>query len=191
MFLFNLAVTDYYYLWPGTCPVLCSNNGEYVEGACRCFPGWKGAECSIRSQTSYSQSGSILFFQTQIIHMLLDSEPDVLDPDPAFKTKSIPRSCDCLHLALRYTKKESSSDGLVYNADFFLYLLFFSLLFLFVFELLSAFLGRNIALPVLYSRIFFLYYDGTGTVLAVQQYPRRQRKSQCLAIPNVQSNFFL
>jgi hypothetical protein len=32
----------------GTCPVLCSNNGEYVEGACRCFPGWKGAECSIR-----------------------------------------------------------------------------------------------------------------------------------------------
>ena len=33
---------------PGTCPVLCSNNGEYEEGACRCYPGWKGAECSIR-----------------------------------------------------------------------------------------------------------------------------------------------
>ena len=26
---------------PGTCPVLCSNNGEYEEGACRCYPGWK------------------------------------------------------------------------------------------------------------------------------------------------------
>ena len=25
----------------GTCPVLCSNNGEYEEGACRCYPGWK------------------------------------------------------------------------------------------------------------------------------------------------------
>lgn len=33
---------------PGTCPVLCSSNGEYEEGACRCYPGWKGAECSIR-----------------------------------------------------------------------------------------------------------------------------------------------
>ena len=32
----------------GTCPVLCSSNGEYEEGACRCYPGWKGAECSIR-----------------------------------------------------------------------------------------------------------------------------------------------
>ena len=27
----------------GTCPVLCSNNGEYEEGACRCYPGWKGS----------------------------------------------------------------------------------------------------------------------------------------------------
>ena len=28
--------------------MLCSSNGEYEEGACRCCPGWKGAECSIR-----------------------------------------------------------------------------------------------------------------------------------------------
>ena len=28
--------------------MLCSSNGEYEEGACRCYPGWKGAECSIR-----------------------------------------------------------------------------------------------------------------------------------------------
>ena len=32
----------------GTCPVLCSNNGEYRDGGCHCFPGWKGVECSIR-----------------------------------------------------------------------------------------------------------------------------------------------
>lgn len=32
----------------GTCPVLCSGNGEYRDGACNCFPGWKGVECSIR-----------------------------------------------------------------------------------------------------------------------------------------------
>ena len=37
-----------HHILTGTCPVLCSSNGEYEEGACRCYPGWKGAECSIR-----------------------------------------------------------------------------------------------------------------------------------------------
>ena len=31
----------------GVCPVLCSSNGVYVRGACHCYPGWKGKECSI------------------------------------------------------------------------------------------------------------------------------------------------
>ena len=32
----------------GICPVLCSGNGDYEEGACRCYPGWKGGECQLR-----------------------------------------------------------------------------------------------------------------------------------------------
>ena len=31
------------------CPVLCSGNGDYEDGVCRCFPGWKGIECQLRS----------------------------------------------------------------------------------------------------------------------------------------------
>ena len=31
------------------CPVLCSGNGDYEDGVCRCFPGWKGVECQLRS----------------------------------------------------------------------------------------------------------------------------------------------
>ncbi len=31
-----------------SCPVLCNGNGEYVNGVCKCFPGWKGVECSVR-----------------------------------------------------------------------------------------------------------------------------------------------
>ena len=33
----------------GMCPVLCSGNGDYEDGVCRCFPGWKGIECQLRS----------------------------------------------------------------------------------------------------------------------------------------------
>ena len=33
----------------GMCPVLCSGNGDYEDGICRCFPGWKGIECQLRS----------------------------------------------------------------------------------------------------------------------------------------------
>ena len=28
--------------------MLCSGNGDYEEGACRCYPGWKGGECQLR-----------------------------------------------------------------------------------------------------------------------------------------------
>ena len=31
------------------CPLLCSGNGDYEDGICRCFPGWKGVECQLRS----------------------------------------------------------------------------------------------------------------------------------------------
>ena len=30
------------------CPVLCSGNGDYEDGACQCYPGWKGGECQLR-----------------------------------------------------------------------------------------------------------------------------------------------
>lgn len=30
------------------CPVLCSGHGDYEDGQCRCFPGWKGLECQLR-----------------------------------------------------------------------------------------------------------------------------------------------
>ena len=32
----------------GMCPVLCSGHGDYEDGQCRCFPGWKGLECQLR-----------------------------------------------------------------------------------------------------------------------------------------------
>lgn len=34
--------------FPGVCPVLCSQRGEYINGECQCNPGWKGKECSLR-----------------------------------------------------------------------------------------------------------------------------------------------
>ena len=35
-------------LSPGICPVLCSGNGDYDDGKCGCYPGWKGPECQLR-----------------------------------------------------------------------------------------------------------------------------------------------
>ncbi len=32
----------------GICPILCSGNGDYEDGQCRCYPGWKGVECQLR-----------------------------------------------------------------------------------------------------------------------------------------------
>ena len=29
------------------CPVLCSGNGVYVRGECRCYAGWQGVECQL------------------------------------------------------------------------------------------------------------------------------------------------
>lgn len=29
------------------CPVLCSGNGQYSQGRCLCFSGWKGTECDV------------------------------------------------------------------------------------------------------------------------------------------------
>ena len=37
------------FLHLGMCPVLCSGNGDYEDGVCRCFPGWKGIECQLSS----------------------------------------------------------------------------------------------------------------------------------------------
>ena len=31
------------------CPVLCSGNGVYEGGVCKCFDSWKGAECSVQA----------------------------------------------------------------------------------------------------------------------------------------------
>ena len=30
------------------CPVVCSGQGELVEGRCRCYKGFKGSDCSLR-----------------------------------------------------------------------------------------------------------------------------------------------
>ena len=32
----------------GVCPLLCSGQGDYINGECVCKPGWKGKECNIR-----------------------------------------------------------------------------------------------------------------------------------------------
>ena len=34
----------------GVCPLLCSGQGDYINGECVCKPGWKGKECNIRFQ---------------------------------------------------------------------------------------------------------------------------------------------
>jgi hypothetical protein len=31
----------------GVCPALCSGNGIYLLGACKCNRGWTGAECQL------------------------------------------------------------------------------------------------------------------------------------------------
>ena len=55
MLIFDLVVVQHnqcfsmVYLTLGMCPVLCSGNGDYEDGVCRCFPGWKGIECQLRS----------------------------------------------------------------------------------------------------------------------------------------------
>lgn len=41
-------LTRYLRNFPGVCPVLCSQRGEYINGECQCNPGWKGKECSLR-----------------------------------------------------------------------------------------------------------------------------------------------
>lgn len=30
------------------CPLLCSGQGRYERGRCRCYAGWRGAECDVR-----------------------------------------------------------------------------------------------------------------------------------------------
>ena len=40
------------------CPVLCHGNGDYVRGACECYPGWKGAECSLAASECLDPSCS-------------------------------------------------------------------------------------------------------------------------------------
>lgn len=36
------------HLFSDQCPVVCNNQGEIVEGRCRCFQGFKGPDCSLR-----------------------------------------------------------------------------------------------------------------------------------------------
>ena len=36
------------YFVVGICPLLCSSNGDYEDGQCKCYPGWKGVECHLR-----------------------------------------------------------------------------------------------------------------------------------------------
>lgn len=42
IFLLFVFMTD-------ACPVLCSGNGVYEGGVCKCFDSWKGAECSVQA----------------------------------------------------------------------------------------------------------------------------------------------
>ena len=63
---FNATVTTSFnaILHLGVCPVLCSGQGEYVNGECKCRPGWKGKECHIRYEDcEVSQPGSKVRFR--------------------------------------------------------------------------------------------------------------------------------
>ena len=42
----NVSLTHFIVL--GVCPLLCSGQGDYINGECLCKPGWKGKECNIR-----------------------------------------------------------------------------------------------------------------------------------------------
>jgi len=37
-------------LCEGVCPAVCSGNGEYQLGRCKCHPGWTGDECQLPSE---------------------------------------------------------------------------------------------------------------------------------------------
>ena len=43
-----LVMIPHCFFIAGMCPVLCSGHGDYEDGQCRCFPGWKGLECQLR-----------------------------------------------------------------------------------------------------------------------------------------------
>ena len=38
----------------GVCPLLCSGQGDYINGECLCKPGWKGKECNIRYEVNHN-----------------------------------------------------------------------------------------------------------------------------------------
>ena len=31
------------------CPIFCNGHGQYLQGSCHCESGWKGRECTLRS----------------------------------------------------------------------------------------------------------------------------------------------